>query len=97
MAAYQNSLKITFSFKNKANGSLMGTETFGKHEDAMDMIKFLNSRAPIQEGVQYYNLHKGPNGASPISYMELSEKNIEQLNLANNETLFFSVDGEPAF
>ena len=75
----------------------MGSETFGKHEDAMDIIKFLNSKAPVTEGQQFYNLYKGPNGASPISYGELSEKNIEQLNLANNETLFFSVDNEPTF
>lgn len=75
----------------------MGKETFGKHEDAMDIIKFLNLRAPITEGQQYYNLYKGANGASAISYSELSEKTIEQLNLANNETLFFSVDNEATF
>ncbi len=33
--------QITIQFKNKANGSILGSSSFSKQEDAMHLIKFL--------------------------------------------------------
>ena len=43
----------------KANDSLLSVETFGKNDEGMAIIYFLNARAPINASQQCYNLYKG--------------------------------------
>ncbi len=87
--------QITIQFKNKANGSLLGSNAFSKQEDAMHLIKYLQTKAPIRDGEQFYNLFKGANEV--LSYGQLSEKTIGGLNLSENEMISFTVDAEPTF
>ena len=59
----------------------------------MVIIQLLNTRAPIREGEQFYNLYKG---ADCLTYTMLSGS-IESLGLGEQSTVYFAVEGEPKF
>ena len=61
----------------------------------MDLIKYLQTKAPIREGEQFYNLYKAD--GEKVTYSQLSELRIEGLQIADNEKIFFLVENEPNF
>lgn len=70
--AHIASQQITIKFIDKKTNAQKTTHSFNKSDGGMQLIYHLTSIAPIREGAEFYNLHTGPNGRTPLTYEQLS-------------------------